>query len=133
MIAPIINKEAVMQDQTKLEAINPDEQSRFKPLDMEQWTRLVNQWDKAKENQQAYCQRLNLNINTFCYVRSKLKQKNKNINQFMPVTIQPASLFPESNHALMVENGKGLKLHIPLSMAENQLIHLLAVIGWKHA
>lgn len=61
----------------------------FASLDMQQWTKLVKEWDKIQETQQAYCNRLNLNINTFVYVKTKLNRKKQVKAKFIPLTIQP--------------------------------------------
>ena len=107
--------------------------NKFTLLDMEQWTKIVNQWDKSKENQQAYCKRLNLNIHTFCYVKAKLKQKNKSVNKFIPVLthLQPSA--GDSKDFLVFEDKNGLKLQIALSIKETTLLNILKLIGWSHA
>lgn len=114
-------------------SIQQDKKSRFALLDMEQWTIIVRQWDRTKENQQEYCKRLNLNINTFSYVRSKLNTKNKSANKFIPLTIQSSSSWIDSSSPLIIENRSGMKLHLPLSLKKNELINLLTIIGWHHA
>ena len=108
-------------------------QPTFKQLNMHQWSAIVKQWDQTKESQQAYCQRLNININTFSYVRSKLNRKPPLENKFIPVTIQPDEPIIEAGHLLIFENKNGIKLQIPLSVKESTLLQVLKLIGWSHA
>jgi predicted enzyme involved in methoxymalonyl-ACP biosynthesis len=123
----------IMQTQDTSEAqTTKNKQSNF-ALDMHQWSAIVKQWDRTKESQKAYCNRLNLNINTFCYVKAKLKQKHIVSAKFIPVTIEPHESMVSTNSSLCFENKRGIKLQVPLSIKENVLLKLLKLIGWNHA
>jgi hypothetical protein len=47
--------------------------NKKKTLDLEEWSRLVTEWKKSSESQKDFCARLNLNINTFTYVKAPIQ------------------------------------------------------------
>lgn len=110
-----------------------NKKSTLARLDMHQWSILVKQWDQTKESQQAYCKRLNLNINTFSYVRAKIKQGHTLAAKFIPVTVQSHEPITDEINLLIFENKQGIKLKIPVSIKESVLLKVLKLIGWSHA
>jgi hypothetical protein len=75
-----------------------------------------------------YCKRLNLNINTFTYIKCKLETKAKQ-NKFIPLTIRKdATLSPNLN--IILENAKGIKLHFTSMSLDDNLVQLLKIAGW---
>jgi len=109
------------------------EKIKFTPIDMDKWTKIVAGWNKSQESQKAYCERLNLNINTFSYVRSKLLKQEKLNRKFIPITIKEEKICDEGHNRLSLENRAGIIVHIPLSISETKLSSLLKVLRWHHA
>lgn len=105
-------------------------------LDMEKWRKLVEGWD-GKEKQRTYCERLGVSLNTFVYVRSKLRLKKKNSHKrnkfasFVPVVISPTPKEHQTeNRNFILENTRGLKLHVPASLSLEELNKLFTLAGW---
>ena len=112
-----------------MEIINSTKFQRNKPkiINQEEWAKLISEWKNSAESQKEFCARLNLNINTFTYVKGKLSKKDKQ-KKFIPITIrQETCLKLKSN--IILENDKGMKLHIPL-MAGEDMMSLLKLAGW---
>lgn len=102
-------------------------------LDINKWRSLVEGWDGAKENQKSYCKRLGISLNTFSYVRGKLKQKAKVNSAFIPVLVSPSEKpIEQDSHLLTLENRKGLKLHISPTLSIENLVKILKLCGWQH-
>ena len=121
-----------MQTQDNHE-LTKSKKPHFSLLNMDQWSELIKQWDKTKETQKTYCKRLNLNINTFSYVKAKLHQKKQTTKKFIPVTIQSGSPIIREKSYIIFENHNGIKLTLPLSTKEDELLYVLKLIGWSHA
>ncbi len=103
-------------------------------LDMDRWREIISAWEKSGENQKAYCDRLELSLNTFSYARSKLLQQNKPKSQFIPLTIKNNSEEKTLTQSVIVlENTQGYKLHFSASLSLEQLTKLLRVSGWNNA
>lgn len=112
----------------------PNHSAKNSPIDMEKWRGIVEAWNTSGENQKAYCQRLGVSLNTFCYVRGKLMRQIKSKTQFVPLTIKNLSeekAFPSS--IIVLENLQGYKLHIPASLSLEQLAKLFKLTGWDDA
>jgi hypothetical protein len=109
--------------------LNNSKRIKTPRIDKEKWAQLILEWEKSNESQTAFCNRLNLNIHTFTYVRDKVL-KDALSKKFIPVSIQeensPSPLIAD----ITLENPKGFKLHIPSLIADEQLIHLLKLVGW---
>src|SRR4029079_11583456 len=92
--------------------------SKNAPLDMLKWQELIKGWDATAETQVNYCKRLNLNINTFSHARSKLlqKEKAKLKTKFIPISLKQidSPVYPPT---LVLENKKGMKLTMPVTLA----------------
>lgn len=116
-----------------IDETSKDKKSSFAHLDMQQWSKIIKQWDKTQESQKAYCKRLNLNFNTFAYVKAKLNQKHQLTNKFIPVKIQSHEPLLDVGSSLLFENKSGIKLKISLSVKESTLLNVLKLIGWNHA
>ncbi len=113
-----------------MEIINntPSSKTRGKKINLEDWSKLVNEWKKGTESQKDFCARLNLNINSFTYAKAKLSTKDKQ-KKFIPLTIHSDT--PPKIHAnIILENTKGMKLHIPVSLLNEETMHLLKMAGW---
>lgn len=112
-----------------MEIINPHNLLKTKKtlLDKEQWSKLITEWKNSTESQREFCKRLNLNINTFTYIKSKLEIKNKQ-KKFIPLTIRQ-NISPAPILNVILENAKGIKLHFTSTMDDN-LIQLLKIVGW---
>ncbi len=102
--------------------------NKQKKINYEEWSNLIAEWKSSTESQIEFCARLNLNINTFTYVKNKLSLKNKQ-KKFIPITIRP-EIRPQIFSNMILENSKGMKLHIPLAAIDESIIHLLKIAGW---
>ncbi len=115
----------------------PVVQSKFSLLDKEKWLALINEWEKCDESQKAFCQRLQLNLHTFSYMRSRLlARKKKSIaNKFIPLKLKDnEEVSPQRlAHYFTLESNQGIKLHIPFDINEEKLLILLRLTGWPHA
>jgi hypothetical protein len=105
------------------------------PLDMEKWQEIINEWQQSGGSQQAYCERLGLNFNTFAHARSKLLSTNKPKTKFIPVTIKNISEEKKVSSAstLVLENPHGYKLHLSTSLPIEDLSKLFQLAGWNYA
>ena len=97
-------------------------------INFEEWAKLIAEWKSSAESQTEFCTRLNLNINTFTYVKNKLSSKAKQ-QSFIPITIRQ-EIRPKLVSNMILENSKGMKLHIPLAATDESIIHLLKIVGW---
>lgn len=100
----------------------------------DQWRKIISDWEISKETQKGYCARLNINLNTFVYWRGKFLTHVKPAakqNNFVPVIVKPEEV--KRNESLIIENKNGNKLHIPLSINDDQLAKLLKIVGFYHA
>ena len=103
------------------------------PIDMEKWRGIVEAWNTSGENQKAYCQRLGVSLNTFCYVRGKLMRQNKPKTQFVPLTIKNLSEEKALSPHHRIGKSQGYKLHIPASLSLEQLAKIFKLSGWNDA
>jgi hypothetical protein len=118
---------------------NNSSENTFSPINenlnnKEQWRKIISDWEESKETQKNYCLRLNINLNTFVYWRGKFLTNVKSAvkqNKFVPVIVKSAE--PKLSESLMIENKNGNKLHIPLSIKDDQLKKILAITGFNHA
>ena len=102
--------------------------NKQKIINLEEWAKLISEWKSSTESQKEYCARLNLNINTFTYVKGKLSAKAMQ-KKFIPITIRQ-EIPPKLVSTIILENSKGMKLHIPLASIDESIIHLLKIAGW---
>lgn len=112
---------------TQAEPSNP-----FAPLDTAKWQAIIVDWEQSNESQKAYCERMNVNLNTFTYMRGKLlaeKKKQSGAN-FVAVKIKPEVKPTTAPKSMTIENHKGIKIHLPMNISETQLKHLLQLLGW---
>ena len=106
----------------------PGSKTTEKKINLTDWSKLVNEWKKGTESQKDFCACLNLNINTFTYVKAKLSTQEKQ-KKFIPLTIRqetPIKYLPN----IILENSKGMKLHLPVSVITEETMHLLKLAGW---
>lgn len=104
------------------------------PLDTNKWRKIIDAWEISGESQKTYCERLQLNINTFTYARSKLLQKSKAQTKFVPLTIKNVTdnqTFPSP--VIVLENPQGYKLHLSASLSLEQLTKIFNLTGWNNA
>lgn len=110
---------------------------KFQPLDMVRWREIVEAWNGNIETQQAYCKRLGISLNTFSYARSKLQQQTKPKNHFIPIALKSSeektNSYSASHSAIVIENPRGYKLHLSVSLSSEQLAKLFKISGWSHA
>lgn len=102
---------------------------KYNPADKEKWLELVREWEKSNEKQSAFCRRNNLDIKIFSYVKTKLLLK-KAQNKFIPVSIQKEIPAPNIG-TIILENNRGIKLYIPTSSTNEQLVNILKIVGWQ--
>lgn len=104
----------------------------FAPLDTTKWHAIIADWEQSHESQKAYCERMNINLNTFTYMRGKLlaEKKKQNGSSFVAVKIKPDAKSIVSPQAITIENSKGMKIHLPVTIHEAQLKQILQVLGW---
>ena len=109
------------------EASNP-----LAPLDTAKWRSIIADWEKTNENQKAYCERMNINLNTFTYMRGKLlaEKKKQSGADFVAVKIKPDAKPMTAPKIMTIENHKGIKIHLPIHISEVQLKQLLQLLGW---
>lgn len=107
---------------------NNPKPTKQKNLNREEWAILIAEWQAGTESQKDFCERLNLNINTFTYIKGKLAKKNKSA-KFLPVKIVKDTTTHQPILNVILENAKGIKLHINFASDET-LIHLLKIVGW---
>jgi len=84
--------------------------------------------EKLYRSKKEFCTRLKLNINTFTYVKGKLSTKDKQ-KKFIPITVRQATSSKLLSN-IILENTKGMKLHIPINVTDEEVIHLLKLAGW---
>lgn len=101
--------------------------------DKDKWLQIIAEWQRSGESQKQFCQRHDLNIATFAYMKGQLQPRNKitKLKTFIPVISVPENKVLAD--IITIENKIGLKMHIPLSLRPDQLIHLLSLLGWRHA
>ena len=104
------------------------QQTKQNHIDKEKWSKLIAEWKDSAESQKEFCKRLNLNIHTFTYIKGKLSVKDKK-NKFIPLTIRK-EIPPKPISNMILENAKGMKLHIPLAVIDENFICLLKIAGW---
>lgn len=98
-------------------------------LDKQKWIAFIEEWENSNESQKAFCERLQLNHNTFSYMRAQvLSKRNKTENKFIAVKVKEET--PAQNNLLIIENNKGIKLQVSIDINEAKLAHILRVIGW---
>ena len=103
------------------------------PLDMNKWREIIKEWNKSGENQKTYCQRLGLNLNTFIYARSKLREpKQSKKPQFVSLTVKNDEE-KLSASSIILENPRGYKLYLSASLSLDQLMKVFKLSGWNHA
>jgi hypothetical protein len=122
------------------ETTTPNTSIKNAPLDMLKWQALVEGWDATSETQVNYCKRLNINLNTFSYVRTKLLQKEKaksKLNaklkseaKFIPISLKQLDP-PIPLPTMVVENKAGMKLILPAALPADQLLKVLKCCGWS--
>lgn len=112
-----------------MEITNNTSFKRNKPkvINQEEWSKLISEWKSGTESQKEFCARLNLNMNTFTYIKGKLSAKDKQ-KKFIPLTIRQEAC-PKLKPNIILENTKGMKLHIPLT-ADEDMMGLLKLAGW---
>lgn len=104
------------------------------PIDMDKWREIVDAWSKSGENQKAFCERNGLSLNTFGYARSKLLQRDKPKNQFIPLTVKNNDGGTTAvSSAIILENTRGYKLYLPASLSLDQFANLFKLSGWLDA
>jgi len=99
-------------------------------LNKEEWNKHIQAWKDSGLSQKAFCERQGLNFNTFYYLRSKLLAKQK---QSKPVEFAPVKLVNDTTSVgqhLTMENKHGVKLHLPLYLADQELLRVLKLLGW---
>jgi len=102
--------------------------SRITTVNQDAWPKLISEWQSSGESQKEFCKRLNLNLNTFTYIKGKLSIK-KQKNTFIPLTIgKEISSKPIPN--IILENAAGMKLHVSLTATDENIIRLLKIAGW---
>jgi predicted enzyme involved in methoxymalonyl-ACP biosynthesis len=104
------------------------------PLDMNEWSKIIDGWRSGSESQKTYCERLGISLNTFTYARNKLQKKSNLKTQFIPITIKNA---PEEkallSSVIVLENSQGYKLHFPASLSLEQMAKIFKLSGWDNA
>ena len=101
-------------------------------LDKQKWIVLISGWEKSKESQRAYCERLELNLNTFTYMRSQLfaVKKKQATNKFIPIKVKEETMADLAQlQIITIEINKGIKLHVPLMIDEVKLTRILKLLG----
>lgn len=107
----------------------PTKQYKSAPIDREKWATIIAEWEKSEESQKDFCKRLNLNINTFSYARSMMQIKEKsNKSKFVPVRIKQDALPMHSFEKMILENNRGIKIHLPVMVSEERLLMLLKIL-----
>ncbi len=101
---------------------------KYNSVDKEKWIELVKEWEKSNESQSAFCRRKNVDIKIFSYVKTKLLPK-KPQNKFIPVAIQKEAPISNIENIVLI-NTSGIKLYIPIGVADDQLINILRIAGW---
>lgn len=116
--------------------INSEITSKEKPalLDKQKWIALIAEWENSNESQKAFCERLQLNLNTFIYMRGQiLAKRNRTENKFITVKVKEELSTHSQNNLLLIENNNGIKIQVSLDTSEIKLLQILKVIGWHHA
>jgi hypothetical protein len=67
-------------------------------LDKQKWMILISEWENSNDSQKAFCERNQLNINTFSYMRAQILSKQKHIeNKFIAVKVkEDINISPQS-------------------------------------
>jgi hypothetical protein len=67
-------------------------------------------------------------------VRGQLLSKQKPTEaKFIAVKIKEETKVAPQADFLVIENGNGIKINLPLGISEAKIFHLLKIIGWHHA
>jgi hypothetical protein len=117
---------------------NPKISSKAKPalLDEKKWLSLIAEWENGDESQREFCERLQINLHTFSYMRSQtLAKKNRPENKFIAVKVKEEILGSHSQNnvlLMLIESNNGIKIHISLDTADIKILHILKLIGWHH-
>lgn len=102
--------------------------NKQKTINLEEWSKLISEWKSSAESQKEFCARLNLSINTFTYAKGKLSAKARG-KKFIPITIRP-EIPSKFVSKIILENSKGMKLHILSATIDESIIFLLKIAGW---
>lgn len=102
--------------------------SQTATISKNEWPKLISEWQNSGESQKEFCKRLNLNLNTFTYIKSKLSTKDKK-NKFIPITIRK-DISPNPMPNITIENLAGMKLQVSLAATDENIIRLLKIAGW---
>lgn len=103
------------------------------PLDTAKWREIIEDWIKSGEPQKKYCKRLGLSINTFYYMRNKLRHQSNPTPRFIPLTVKSNEEKVLSSSLIILEDVRGYKLHLPASLSLEQLGKFFKLSGWTDA
>jgi hypothetical protein len=99
-------------------------------VDKEKWLELIKEWEKSNETQTAFCKRHHLDIKKFSSIKTKLLLKENEPN-FIPVSIKEEVPVTSTIENIILENSKGIKLYVPVSLSPDQVATLLRIAGWS--
>lgn len=69
------------------------------------------------------------------YMRYKFSKETKKqiTKQFVPVSIKKEAAPAVPSFQIIIENYKGMKMHVPSTIGEERLLKLLALLGSNYA
>ena len=94
----------------------------------------IKSWENSGITQANYCQRNNLSLNTFSYIRSKLFRDRKNKNSFAEKFVQltpkvPAQSATNTLLSISLHLSSGYKLELPVGLSQSEFATIFAALG----
>lgn len=107
---------------------------KYPLLDKQKWLALISEWEKGNESQKEFCERLQLNMHTFSYMRNRVLAANKKgaKKKFIAVQVKEELKVSPPSH-LIIESVNGIKVHVPINADKEKLCQLLQLVGWHYA
>ena len=94
----------------------------------------IKSWANSCSTQADYCQRNNLNINTFSYIRSKQlrDRKNKSVSAKRFVQVTPKVSTQSATNTLLsisLHLSSGYKLELPVGLSRSEFTAIFTAFG----